>query len=208
MTGKKTKPGDIILEKTGGGSGKSSGTRTHFLTIWEMPETWDGSAKYYNYTGSASLYKWGRPHQGYILNPQDLSEELIYAFTHGLHNIEYEYHYPELENGIKFESSYQSALKMLYQSDWEKQNYAKHSVETTSRLVRLSEKWSDLDDIKADLEEIKDCPHLPMSVVYKVLEVADTPLAPVFNGESGIAAYSDALSFHCLIQHLDQEKPV
>jgi len=102
--GNEIKPGDVLVESTGGFSFYKSEYKYH-LKIWEMPEFSDGFGYHYNYEGIKSIFYWAKPHKSIKIDMSIMPDGFEYSFKHGMCDI-----YTTIEKG--------TVLELIENSNW------------------------------------------------------------------------------------------
>ena len=186
--GQEAKVGDICLEVTGWGSYPGdNGKRieSSLARLFEIPEVSDGSGIIYDYDGTKSSYWWANVDQSTVLNKERLSKELLYAFYHGLHNLEI----PKDVQGSVYDA--------LDASDWKKQGITEEYI---ARLLALdSLVINSLEDVANNFALLQNGP-LSSRLATKIRHLAGIKDVPVYNGELGLAWAEDKARFLNLME--------
>lgn len=189
LLGNEVTTGDILLEISGGyGSLDGSAYRYH-VTLWEMPERYDGHGYHYSIDGTKHIFAWASVGSSIKVDMSLMPEGFEYSFKHGMSDI-----YTKIKNDV--------LLEIIENSDWKNHEVKKEEVERFEFLKTL--KIEKLEDIVSNIEELKKDGYVPYEIVAKVLELTEVGRARVNNGEIGIAGMYDYMHYHAIIESISK----
>jgi len=114
MDGQQVKAGDVLME-FGRGSWYSDGITRYSITLWEMPEYYDGHGLRYSIDGTKRLYAWAYVGRSVRISEKNTPEGFMFAFYHGMHDF-----YSMIERGRPED--------VIMASEWELGNITQDKV--------------------------------------------------------------------------------
>jgi hypothetical protein len=191
LLGNEVKTGDVMLE-LGRGFGSLTGSDyKHHMMLWEIPEKFDGHAYEYSIDGSKHIFAWASIRNAVKVDMSIMPKGFEYSFKHGMSNID-----SKIENGTLFE--------IIENSNWKDHEVKKEQVERFEFMKTL--KIDTIDDLKANIDELKKGGYVPHKIVSKVLELTGIGRTPVHNGEIGIAGMYDHMHYQVAIASIEKSK--
>lgn len=190
LLGNEVKTGDVMLE-LGRGQGSLTGSDYKYhMILWEMPKKFDGHAYEYSIDGSKHIFAWASTKKAIKVDMSTMPEGFEYSFKHGMSNIS-----TKIENG--------TLVELIENSNWKNSEVKKEQVERFEFMKTLE--INTIDDLRANIDELKKGGYIPHKIVSKVLELAGIGRAPVHNGEIGIAGMYDHMHYQAVIEAIATE---
>ena len=190
LLGNEVNTGDIMLE-LGRGFGCLNGSDYKYtLKLWEMPDNFDGHAYYYSIDGSKHTFAWAHVGSSIKVDMSLMPDGFEYSFKHGMSDF-----------STKIESG--TLQEIIENSNWKEREVKKEEVERYEFMKTL--KIETIDDLKANIDELKKGGYVPNEIVSNVLNIAGVGRTPVHNGEIGIAGMYDHLHYQAIIEALSKD---
>lgn len=189
IMGNKVKAGDILLELGRGWGSLSGSDYKYHLTLWEMPETFDGHAYYYSIDGTKHIFAWAHVRNAIKVDMSLMPDGFEFSFKHGMSDIS-----SKIEQG--------TLLELIENSNWKQHEVKKEEVERFEFMKSL--KIEKIEDIYNNIEELKKGGYIPHEIVSKVLEITGAERVRVNNGEIGIAGMYDQMHYRAIIENISK----
>jgi hypothetical protein len=185
------KTGDLMAEVVG----CSSVSRKSFSSVklWEVPKIRDGRGIEYTSEGKKTHFYWADASEAIKLNHKKLPEGFVFAFRHGLNDI-------DIEDGLMSLDIHEAIAK----SDWKENALTPEIVEEMKVISDI--KIISLVDVAEKWDSIFCSARVPHQVVKKIMELVEYKCAVPVNGEIGIAALQNDLAFFDVYKTLKKWK--
>ena len=178
--------GDVLLELR---MGHYRGCDYEYpMKLWEMPERFDGHGYLYSIDGSRHLFAWADAGSALKIDMSLMPEGFEYSFKHGMSDV-----WSKIKEG--------TLLELIENSNWKNLEIKKEQVDRFEFLKTLE--INSIDDIKANIEELRKGGYIPPEIVSKVLKIGGVGRTLVHNGEIGIAGMHDDFKFVAIIESMD-----
>jgi len=189
--GVKVEIGDLMLEVRG--SSSSNKKRYTSVSIYEIPSILDGRGTVYTVKGESTYYKWANPSDSYKLDLDKLPEGFLFAFKHGLHSLNIEDQYMELD-----------IHEAISKTDWKKDALTPEIVDKLEIISKIE--INSFRDIAEKWDELFSFGRVPANIVKKVLQLAGYRGSAPVNGEIGMACMQDHFAFLSVFEVLKKWK--